>query len=435
MFVWTGVAREVAGRGLSRRAARQAVAGVALVLAATTACSGGGGAFNGAGPGPDNNNGGGGGNSSSPTPTTPAAPPAKLTLSPKTGTTGLSPSTPITVRTLGGTLTAVQLRNSGGKAVAGKAAANGLSWASSEPLGYGKTYTLTAIATNADGKKTTAKSTFTTVTPGNFTMPSFGALDNGGTFGVGMPVTVHFDEPIPNRAAAERALSVTTTPHVNGAWYWIDDQNVHYRGMSYWRPGTKITVSAKVYGVSMGNGLYGQADKSASFTIGRSQVAIVNDSTHMMVVYINGAKFKSIPVSMGRGGSINVKGRTIDFWTRSGPHVVLEKYAVKKMSSASYGLPVDSPLGYEEDIPLATRISGLGEFVHSAPWSVGDQGVRNVSHGCLNISPANARWFYDTFRYGDIVDVRGTGHPLALTDGLGDWTISWTAWLKGSALR
>jgi lipoprotein-anchoring transpeptidase ErfK/SrfK len=423
MFVETGAMRGTAGRGLSRRVARHGIAGVALVLAATTACSGGGG------PGGSGNpaaagNGGGGASSAPASPTKPPAPPAKLTIAPRPGSKNLSPSTPISVAASGGTLTAVTLKNSTGN-----------SWKAAEPLGYGKTYTLVATATNEDGKPTTAKSTFTTVTPGNFTMPSFGALESGGTFGVGMPVTVHFDEPIPNRAAAERALQVTTTPHVNGAWYWMDDQNVHYRGMQYWKPGTKITVAAKVYGVSMGDGLYGQADKSVSFTIGRSQVAIVNDATHMMTVYINGAKFKNIPVSMGRGGSINVNGRTIDFWTRSGPHVVMEKYAVKKMSSASYGLPVDSPLGYEEDIPLATRISGQGEFVHSAPWSVGDQGVRNVSHGCLNISPSNARWFYDTFRYGDIVDVRGTGHQLQPSDGLGDWTLSWTTWLKGSALR
>jgi len=354
---------------------------------------------------------------------------------PLPGSKGISPATPITITAMGGTLTAVRLTNEAGKPVAGKATPDSRTWTSSEPLGYSKTYTLTATATNAEGRKTSAKSTFTTVTPANFTMPSFGALDNGGTFGVGMPITLHFDEPVPDRAAAEKSLAVTTTPKVGGSWYWIDDQNVHWRPMRYWKPGTKVSVTAKVYGVSLGNGLYGQADKTASFTVGRSQVAIINDATHMMTVYINGAKYKTIPVSMGRGGAINVNGRTIDFWTPSGPYVVLEKYPVKRMSSASYGLPVDSPLGYEEDIPLATRISAGGVFVHAASWSVGDQGRRNVSHGCVNISPANARWFYDTFRYGDIVDIRGTGHPLSLTDGLGDWTLNWQTWLKGSALR
>jgi lipoprotein-anchoring transpeptidase ErfK/SrfK len=408
---------------------------MALVLAAATACSGGGGTSGNNAAGGSGGGGGGGGDSAPASPTKPPTPAAAVAISPKTGSKDVSPAIPIKVTATGGTLSAVKLVNATGTAVAGKVAADGKSWTASEPLGYSKTYTLTAIAANADGKRTTARSSFSTVTPGNFTMPSFGALTSGGTFGVGMPATLHFDEPIPNRAAAEKSLIVTTTPKVGGSWYWIDDQNVHWRPMRYWKPGTKVTVTAKVYGVSLGNGLYGQADKSVSFTIGRSQVAIVNDATHMMTVYINGAKSRTIPVSMGRGGSINVNGRTIDFWTRSGPHVVMEKYAVKKMSSASYGLPVDNPLGYEEDIPLATRISGGGEYVHAASWSVGDQGVRNVSHGCLNISPANAQWFYDTFRYGDIVDVRGTGHPLDLTDGLGDWMLNWATWLKGSALH
>lgn len=431
--VWILLAEKV-GLGMSVEAlakgkAKLAVAGLALVLAAATACTGGG-SGNLAGAGAP------AGSSSGPAETTaPPAPVAALALVPKAGAKNVSPASPVTVRASAGTLESVSLVNGDGKPVKGTMAADSTSWAVAEDLGYGKTYTLTASAKNADGKQTKTTSTFSTVTPGNFTMPSFGALENGGTFGVGMPITVHFDEPITDKAAAEKSLVVTTTPHVNGSWYWIDAQNVHYRGMKYWPPGTKVSVQAKVYGVSMGGGLYGQADKSVSFTIGRSQVAIINDAQHTMIVYINGKKYKTIPVSMGRGGSINVNGRTIDFWTRSGPHVVLEKYAVREMDSSTYGLPVDSPLGYKEKIPLATRISGAGEYVHAASWSVGDQGERNVSHGCVNISPANADFFYNTFRYGDIVDIRGTGHALDLTDGLGDWTVSWLNWLKGSALR
>jgi lipoprotein-anchoring transpeptidase ErfK/SrfK len=406
--------------------AKLAVAGLVLVLVGGTACSGSGTAgFAGSTPlgqGP-------------PTATKPAAPPAALAYAPLAGTRNISPLTPIRVRVSAGTLDSVRLVNEAGKAVRGTLAADRHSWRTSEELGYAKTYTLTAVASNVDGQQATSTATFRTVIPGNYTMPSFGQLRSGGTFGVGMPITVHFDEPISDKATAQRSLRVTTTPKVAGSWFWIDDQNVHYRPRKYWTPGTRVSVQAKVYGVKLGDGLYGQADQSLSFTIGRSQVAIIQDSQHMMYVYISGKRVRTIPVSMGRGGSITVKGRTIDFWTRSGPHVVLEKYAVREMSSESYGLPEDDPLGYKEKIPLATRISGAGEFVHAASWSVGDQGYRNVSHGCVNISPANAAWFYRTFRYGDIVDIRGTPERLALTDGLGDWTLSWTAWLKGSALR
>jgi lipoprotein-anchoring transpeptidase ErfK/SrfK len=407
-----------------------AVAGLVLVIAAGTACSGSGSGLSGsgfagaapAGPG-------------TPTATRPAAPPAVFALVPHAGSRDVSPLTPIRLRVSAGTLDSVQLVNEAGKAVRSSLSVDRHSWQTTEELGYARTYTLTAAASNADGRQTRSTARFSTIIPANYTMPSFGQLRSGGTFGVGMPVTVHFDEPISDKAAAERSLQVTTTPKVAGSWYWIDDQNVHYRPRKYWTPGTRVRVQAKVYGVHLGNGLYGQADQSVSFAIGRSQVAVIQDSQHMMYVYISGKRVRTIPVSMGRGGSVEVAGRTIDFWTRSGPHVVLEKYAVREMSSESYGLPVDGPLGYKEKIPLATRISGAGEFVHAASWSVDDQGHRNVSHGCVNISPANADWFYHTFRYGDIVDIRGTPMRLALTDGLGDWTLSWSAWLKGSALR
>lgn len=399
---------------------RFAAVGIALVLGGVTACSGGGAVV-------------------APQAPLKTAPAARLVVQPASGARNVSPISPVTVRVAAGRLESVGLVSSAGKAIRGSIAKDQLTWRSVEPLDYQGSYTLTAVARNADGALARRVSTFTTVTPSNLTLPSFGALEGGGTFGVGMPVTVHFDEPVPNRAVAERSLVVTTTPKAVGAWHWIDDQNVHWRPKTlpghYWRPGTTVTVSANVYGVNLGNGLYGQANRRVSYTIGRSQIAIINDSAHMMTVYINGQVVRHIPVSEGHGGSITVHGRTIEFWTQSGPHVVLEKYLVKEMSSESYGLPKDSPLGYDEKIPLAVRISASGEFVHAAWWSVADQGVRNVSHGCVNISPANAEWFYHIFRYGDIVDVRGTARRLPVTDGLGDWTLSWAQWVKGSALH
>ena len=40
-------------------------------------------------------------------------------------------------------------------------------------------------------------------------------------------------------------------------------------------------------------------------------------------------------------------------------------------------------------------------------------------------------WFYNNFSYGDNVDVRNTGKPMALRDGLGDWTMPWEQWIQG----
>jgi lipoprotein-anchoring transpeptidase ErfK/SrfK len=365
----------------------------------------------------------------------PEVPAARLALRPADGARDVSPTSPVVVTAADGTLRAVAVTNDAGKQVSGGLSADRITWTSAEPLGYGKTYAVTATAANTAGRQTKATARFSTVTPVTYTLPYLFPGPSIKQVGIAQPITVHFDEPIADRAAAERALHVTATPATQGGWYWFDDQNVHWRPRTLWKPGTHVTVQAKVYGVNVGNGIYGQQDVSTSFMIGPARVATIDDRTHMMTVQISGKVVRHIPVSMGRGGCIEVKGKTICFTTESGVHVVQEKYAVKEMSSESYGLPVTDPLGYKEKIPLAVRISGGGVFVHAASWSVADQGVRNVSHGCVNISPANADWFYHTFSYGDVVDIKHTAVTMRLYDKYGDWSLSWAKWLAGSALR
>jgi lipoprotein-anchoring transpeptidase ErfK/SrfK len=424
--------------GRSGRGQRRLVAIVAASLVAVLAgCSGGGGgtttisqAANEQGGGGQVVAPGGGGKAEAP-----VVPPAQLALKPANGSQGISPTTPISVVAAAGTLSAVAVRNAAGKPVRGSLSADRTRWTSAEPLGYAKTYAVTATAINSAGKPTKANSTFSTVTPVTYTMPYLFPGPDIKTVGIAQPITVHFDEAITDKAAAERALTVTTSPVAQGGWYWTDRQNVEWRPRVFWRPGTHVTVKANLYGVHVGGGIYGQQDVKTSFTIGPARIFTINDKTHSGVVTINGKVVKHIPVSMGRGGSITVNGKTIFFTTQSGVHVVQEKYAVKEMSSASYGLPIDSPLGYKEKIPLAVRVSGSGEFVHAASWSVAQQGVRNVSHGCINISPANADWFYHTFNYGDVVDIKNTGVPLARGDKYGDWMIPWSEWQAGSALH
>jgi len=363
----------------------------------------------------------------------PAIPAARVAFRPDDGARDVSPTSAVTVRAAAGTLSAVEVSNEAGRAVAGRMSADRTTWTSAEPLGYAALYEVTAVAENSAGRQTRAAARFSTLIPVTYTLPYL-FPSPGKRVGVGQPITVFFDEPIADRAAAERALRVTATPATQGGWNWFSDQSVHWRPRSYWRPGTRVTVEAKVYGVHVGNGIYGQQDVRTSFTIGPSRIATVDDRTHMMTVRIGGSVVRRIPVSMGRGGSVTVKGKTIRFTTASGPHVVQEKYPIKEMSSESYGLPVDGPLGYKEKIPLAVRVSGDGEFVHAAAWSVADQGVRNVSHGCINISPANADWFYHTFSYGDVVDIRNTGMLLQPGNKYGDWMVSWADWRAGSAL-
>lgn len=376
--------------------------------------------------------------SPAPTPTTPTTPPGpQIKVAPQSGAKGTSPIDPVLVSVDDGTLTDVRLTNPEGRRVRGTMHADRTQWRSTEPLGYDRTYQLTASATGAEEQPAQATASFTTLKPARVVFPSFyPAPGTVKTMGVGQPLTVIFDKAPSDRSAAERALQVTTTPKVAGSWYWWDERTVHYRPQKYWKPGTKITLQAKVYGVDLGAGSYGETDRTIQYAIGPSRIAIIDDKTKMMTVYISGKQVKQIPVSMGQNAQIpGADDDLIDLRTQSGIHVVAEKYPLKRMTSASYGLPGDYSLGYDREIPLAVRISNSGEFVHSAPWSVADQGVRNVSHGCININPEAAQWFYDTFSYGDIVSIRNTGRTMPAWDGYGDWNIPWNEWQAGSALR
>jgi len=368
--------------------------------------------------------------SSSPVPVSRAV----ITSTPGDAATGASVLDPVVVKAANGTLDTVAVTNPEGRQVVGALSADGTSWTSAEPLGYGRAYTITAAARDTAGLATSSSSSFTTINPGGVIFPSFEPPPDRGTVGVGQPISVIFDKAPPDQAAAERALTVTTVPAQVGGWYWVDDRTVHYRPQVYWQAGTQVTVDAKVYGMNLGGGFYGETDRTLKLTIGPAKIATVDDATKQMTVTIDGQVARQFPVSMGRDESITVDGQVISFVTPSGIYVAQEKYGVKQMNSGTYGLPTSYDLGYDSAIPLAVRLSNSGIFAHSAPWSVADQGVRNVSHGCINMPPDAAQWFYDTFSYGDIVQVSGTSTQLAPDDGYGDWNIGWDQWLQGSAI-
>lgn len=360
----------------------------------------------------------------------------QITTSPKDGAADVAPNKPVEVRISRGKLDVVSVTNPAGKAVKGALSADGTSWRSAEPLGYDRKYTVTAKGGGKDGRSD-LKASFTTLHPDQTVYPSFfPPPGKPATVGIGQPVAVIFDKAPEDREAAERALQVTATPAQEGGWYWWDDRTLHYRPKTYWKANTKVTVTAKIYGVRLGKGMYGETDRTLNLNIGPAKVATIDDHTHKMIVTVNGTAVKTFPVSMGRGGTISgARGKKISLVTPSGTYVAQEKYKVKQMASSSYGLPANASLGYDEKVPLAVRISNSGIFVHSAPWSVADQGIRNVSHGCVNLSPANGQWFYTNFGYGDVVTIKNTGKRLDPTDGFGDWNIPWDKWLEGSALR
>ncbi|MFE3544231.1 Ig-like domain-containing protein [Nocardia sp. NPDC059177] len=372
--------------------------------------------------------------------TEPSAPEPAISIAPAAGATEVDPLGPVKVSTNAGTLASVTMTNELGRTVEGIFTPDQSAWKPAEPLGYGHTYTIEAEALTVTGRVGPVTSSFTTLAPNNQTKVYFRttggtALSPAGEYGVGTVVVAHFDEDVPDRAIAERTLTVTTEPPVTGSWYWLDDRNAHWRPQNYFTPGTKVTLAADIYGKDLGGGLFGQEDTHTSFTIGPSHVSIVDDNDKQVRVYDNGTLVRTMPTSMGMGGSEVIAGTTITFWTQPGIYTVMDKANPVIMDSSTYGLPVNSRLGYKESIGWATRISTDGIYLHQLDDTVWAQGNTNVSHGCLNLSGENAQWFYNFSRPGDVVEIRNTGGaPLEVWQN-GDWGVPWKQWQAGSALR
>ncbi|HEX3286777.1 MAG TPA: L,D-transpeptidase [Mycobacterium sp.] len=233
-----------------------------------------------------------------------------------------------------------------------------------------------------------------------FVPPSFNPV-NGSMVGVGKPIIINFQRPIANRPMAEQAIHISSTPAVPGKFYWMSDTQVRWRPLDLWPANTTVNIDA--------------SGAKSSFRTGESLVATIDDKTHQMTVTRNGKVEKTFPVSMGKPDGKHE--------TKNGTYYVLEKFPSIVMDSATYGVPNTSPEGYKLTVQNAVRIDNSGAFVHSAPWSVGDQGKRDVSHGCINLSPANAQWFYDNFGSGDPVVIKNSLGTYNQNDGGQDWQI------------
>ena len=231
-----------------------------------------------------------------------------------------------------------------------------------------------------------------------FAPPTFNPT-NGSKAGAAKPIYINFARPIADRALAEQAIHISSVPPVPGRFYWTSDTQVRWRPQDFWPAGTVVNIDA--------------SGTKSSFTVPEQLVATIDDATHQMTVVRNGKLEKTIPVSMG----MSAGGHT----TPNGTYYVLEKFPHIVMDSSTYGVPVNSANGYKVDVDLAVRIDNSGNFVHSAPWSVADQGKRNVSHGCINISPENAKWFYDNFGSGDPIVIKNSKGLYNQPDGASDW--------------
>jgi lipoprotein-anchoring transpeptidase ErfK/SrfK len=404
-----------------------AVAGICVLLLAGTACSdteaGGGGGQSTPGASTSQSSSPGTSNtpSSTPSETTEAA---SIAVVPAKGATSVQPDKPVTVTTTAGKLTEVTLKDDDGDKVTGSFNADKTQWTSEPQLKPGASYTVTGSAEGTDGATVPISSTFKTLKAAKSLKSSVVPL-NGETVGVALPIQIFWNNPVKDRAAVEKRLSVKTSVPVDGSWHWVNSKQVNYRPKNYWPAGTKVTVNIDTQGVNAGNNTWGSSGRKIAFSIGKSVVTNVNVKTHTMTVTINGKLARTIPITAGKDG----------FTTRSGVKVIMEKFTVKRMDAATVGLKPGDPEYYNiPDVKWAQRVTSSGEFIHGAPWSAGSQGSANVSHGCVGMSLKDAQWYFNQTLRGDPVIVTGTTRHMEPGNGWTDWNTTWAAYKAGSAL-
>jgi lipoprotein-anchoring transpeptidase ErfK/SrfK len=338
---------------------------------------------------------------------------ARLKISPSNHAPKADPAAGITVEVAHGTLTDVTAR-ADGQNVAGTQGAGGTVWRSRWALMTNTRYTVDATAVDAEGRSVTKRSSFTTLAPTR----TFGTTIFEGyneTYGVGMPIILTFSAPITNKRAVERSLQIWTSNPVVGAWYWDGDQTLYFRPRDYWPANTKVRFVGHLDGVNGGGGMYGVHTLTQSFQIGRSLIAVASTRTHHVEIYRDGKLFGDWPISTGKPGDD----------TPNGTYLTMDKNNPEEMIGP----------GYDIMVPWSVRFTLSGDFMHDAYWSVGQQGFSNVSHGCVNLSPAHAETYYKLAGFGDPVTITGSPNPGRWGNGWTVWFLTWRDFLDGSALH
>jgi lipoprotein-anchoring transpeptidase ErfK/SrfK len=388
-------------RRLARPAGLATVAALALLAAA---CSGGGA---GAGQGSQGHGTSGHGSQAK------SASPPPVTISPANGASNADPSAGITVTATTGTLKNVTV-HTGGDPVSGTLSPGGKVWHSAWALDVSQAYTVTATSSGSGGRTVATTSTFHTLTPSQtFQTQIFEGYHQ--QYGVGMPIILKFSQPITNKAAVERSLQVATSTPVVGAWYWDGNQSLLFRPRDYWPTGTTVSFTGHLNGVLGAPGLYGDHTLTQTFGIGPALVAIANTGTHRTQIYYNGKLRYDWPISSGRPGDA----------TPNGSYLTIEKANPVQMTGPGYSLSV----------PWSVRFTFSGDYYHDAYWSVGEQGFENVSHGCVNLSPADAETYYKLAVPGDPITVMGSPKAGVWDNGWTEWFLSWQQFVQGSALH
>ncbi|MGE5133924.1 MAG: Ig-like domain-containing protein [Gemmatimonadota bacterium] len=340
-----------------------------------------------------------------------SGPAVRLTITPGNRGTNARPDQGVTVAATGGKVRSVTVTGPGH--VSGALNPAGTVWRSTWALQPASSYTVTATGVDSSGKKVTRRSSFRTLTP-QVTLQTQIFEGYQQTYGVGMPIILKFSHPVTSKAAVERSLQLWTSKPVTGAWYWDGSSTLVFRPRTYWPQNTDVRFTGHLDGVRVASGVYGTADLTQSFQIGPSLIAVGSTTKHDLKVYYRGKLFGSWPASMGAPGDS----------TANGTYLTIEKQNPALMSGPGY---------HNFPVPYSVRFTFSGNYIHDAYWSVGQQGFSNVSHGCVNLSPAHATTYYHMAVPGDPVTI--TGSPVAgrWDDGWTVWFLSWPRLLHGSA--
>lgn len=352
---------------------------------------------------------------------------AVVTIAPEDGADEVSTTGDLKVTAGKGKLTSVVVKNDKGDAVEGKISADGASWEPTETLGTATKYSVDAIAKDSAGRESAKHASFTTVTPKD-TFIGFFTPEDGQTVGVGMEVSLKFNRAIADKKAVQNAIKVTANPSVPVVGHWYGDQRIDFRPEKYWAKGTKITLSLRLNGVQGAHGVYGTQSKDVHYTVGRSQVSIVDAAKHTMKVYRDGKLLRTIPITSGGPGTTTYNGKM----------VITERYKVTRMNGDTVGFGGEYDI---KDVPNAQRLTTSGTFVHGNYWaSPGTFGNANVSHGCVGLRDVRggngdtpSSWFYNNSMIGDVVEVKNShDKTVQWWNGLNGWNLPWSQWTPAS---
>ncbi|WP_406187687.1 Ig-like domain-containing protein [Streptomyces sp. NBC_01006] len=365
----------------------------------------------------------------------PRSPDEAIRITPDDNAKGVPAEGPLTVRVPEGRLERVvvtKVEDAQEERVPGSIAPDGLSWspdAEGGRLALAAKYTVDAVALDGHNRRQARHTTFTTYVPEERFIGYF-KPENRSTVGTGMIVSFNFNRSIANRSDVERAITITSKPPVQVVGHWFGKERLDFRPRQYWKPGTEVTITMKLRDVQGAPGSYGIQDKSVTFTVGRSQVSLVDAEAHTMEVRRDGKLVQTLPISAGAPKNTTYNGKM----------VVLEMFDVTRMNgqTVGFGGEYDIP-----DVPHAMRLTTSGTFLHGNYWASPDTfGSTNTSHGCVGLrddkgggSDTPAGWFFDRTLVGDVVEVvNSQDKTVSPNNGLGGWNMSWADWVAGSAI-